>query len=533
MSEAEGDRRAVQPWFVRGDIDGFFGLAVDNLIQLLVIASLLQGLLGFGPELILGHVMPGAAVSVLAGNLFYAWQARRLAARTGRSDVTALPYGINTVSLFAYVFLVMLPAKLAAESAGHDAQAASEIAWRAGLVACFGSGVIEIAGAFVADWLRRKTPRAALLSGLAGIAVSFIALGFFFKTFGSPLIGLATFAVVLVCYFGRVRFAGNVPGGLVAVSLGTLLAWTTGVVETSPAAWDAARAELGFMPPVPVFGELFEAFSGPHAAAYLSVIVPMGVVNVVGSLQNIESAEAAGDAFPARPALLANGVGTLLASGFGSCFPTTIYIGHPGWKRLGARIGYSVYDGIFVTLICLTGAVAWISLAVPLEAGLAIVLWIGIVIVAQAFEATPVRHAPAVAVGLLPGIGAWSAHMLKQGVRAAGPGAAAFGPQLEASIDALGVSARGLFALEQGFLFTALILGAMTAEIIDRRFANAAIWALSAAVLSWFGFMHAYAWVPGDTVANIGWGTGASWAGAYAATAVFLALVPRIARSEP
>ena len=123
--------------------------------------------------------------------------------------------------------------------------------------------------------------------------------------------------------------------------------------------------------------------------------------------------------------------------------------------------------------------------------------------------------------------------MLKQGVRASGMnGGAALGPHLEASIDALDISARGLFSLEQGFLFTALILGAMTAEIIDRRFSSAAIWASAAAVLSWFGFMHAYAWGPGDTVANIGWGTGAAWAVAYVATAVFLALVPWCTRRE-
>jgi AGZA family xanthine/uracil permease-like MFS transporter len=27
------------PWVVRGDIDGFFGLALDNFVQLLLIAS--------------------------------------------------------------------------------------------------------------------------------------------------------------------------------------------------------------------------------------------------------------------------------------------------------------------------------------------------------------------------------------------------------------------------------------------------------------------------------------------------------------
>src|SRR5947207_11687851 len=98
------------PWFVRGDVDGFFGLALDNLIQLLLINTLCRHVLGFPAELIEGRILPGAAVSLLVGNLFYAWQAKRLANRTGRTNVCALPYGINTVSLIAHVFLVMKPA---------------------------------------------------------------------------------------------------------------------------------------------------------------------------------------------------------------------------------------------------------------------------------------------------------------------------------------------------------------------------------------------------------------------------------------
>ena len=75
-----------------------------------------------------------------------------------------------------------------------------------------------------------------------------------------------------------------------------------------------------------------------------------------------------------------------------------------------------------MTLICLTGTLAWIAWAIPIDAGMAIVLWIGMMIVAQAFQATPREHAPAVVVGLLPGIGAWGALMAKNGLRAAGLG---------------------------------------------------------------------------------------------------------------
>ncbi len=181
-------------WMTRGDIDGFFGLAIDNLVQLLVIDALCRGVLGFSVELVYGRILPGAAVSLLVGNLYYARQALALARRTGRTDVCALPYGINTVSLFAFVFLVMLPAKLAAEAAG--AADPATVAWQAGLVACVGSGLIELAGAFVAERIRKSTPRAALLSTLAGIALTFISLGFLYRTYARPIVGLTTLAIV-------------------------------------------------------------------------------------------------------------------------------------------------------------------------------------------------------------------------------------------------------------------------------------------------------------------------------------------------
>ena len=203
----------------------------------------------------------------------------------------------------------------------------------------------------------------------------------------------------MLTYFGRVRFKGASPGGVVAVGVGTLLAWMTGHRARRRRVPRPAALHL----PVPVLGDLLAALGGGHLLPYLSVIVPMGLFNVLGSLQNIESAEAAGDAYDTRSSLTVNGIGTIAAALFGSAFPTTIYIGHPGWKAMGARAGYSMLNGVFVTVICLTGTLAWIAWAVPIDAGMAIVLWIGIVITAQAFQATPREHAPAVVVGLLPG----------------------------------------------------------------------------------------------------------------------------------
>ncbi|MCA9680803.1 MAG: NCS2 family permease [Myxococcales bacterium] len=523
----------VRP-FVRGDVDGFFGLALDNLVQLLLIDALCSSpyVLGFPPELVRGTILPGAAVSLVVGNIYYARQALKLARETGRDDVCALPYGINTVSLFAHVFLVMLPAKMAAEAAGVADPA--RVAWQAGLLACLGSGLIELGGSFVAERLRRITPRAALLSTLAGIALGFISLGFLFRTFAHPIVGLSTLAIVLLTYFGRVKFKGRLPGGLVAVGLGTALAWAVGLAP----AGEPPVGSAGLQIPIPVLGDLFAALSEPGMlAAYFAVIVPMGLFNVVGSLQNIESAEAAGDSYPTVPSLAVNGGGSIVAAIFGSCFPTTIYIGHPGWKAMGARAGYSVANGVFVTLVCLSGTLSWITWAVPVDAGMAIVLWIGIVITAQAFQVTPKAHAPAVVIGILPGVAAWGAMMAKNGLRAAGLGnpTAPFGEHLVGEFMGSDTWIDGAFALEQGFIFTAMILATATVLIIERKFTQAGLWLVAAAVLSSVGLMHGYRWTLGDTVLDVfaPWQhpERLNWALGYLAMAAVLFLAPTV--TEP
>ena len=234
----------------------------------------------------------------------------------------------------------------------------------------------------------------------------------------------------------------------------------------------------------------------------------MGLFNVVGSLQNIESAEAEGDRYATGPSLAVNGIGTLFAAGFGSCFPTTIYIGHPGWKGLGARAGYSVLNALVLTVICLSGTLGWVSRVIPVEAGMAIVLWIGIVITSQAFTATPRRHAPAVVIGILPGVAAWGALVAKSGLRVAGFGAPGFderGGAILEGFHAASLDMAGGFALEQGFILSAMILSAMTVMVIERRWTAASLWALSGAALSAVGLLHSWTWTPGGTVIAIGW----------------------------
>lgn len=501
---------APYPLFVRRDLDGFFGLFIDNLVQLLLIVGLCGGLCGMTGEssvLLTRYILPGAAVSILIGNLFYAWQAHRLAKREGRSDVTALPYGINTPSLLVYIFFVMAPAFRQAVEAGKSPADAARLAWQLGLVACVGSGLIEFFGAFVAESVRKRTPRAALLSTLAGIAIGFISMGFALQIFQKPLIAMLPLAIVLITYFSQVRFPWHLPGGLIAVTLGTLTAWG---LTALPQFWSDAPAWLvgtamrpeaitdslkgiGFVPPTWVGQEVLALLQKPELwSGHLSVIIPMGLFNLVGSLQNIESAEAGGDRYSTMSSLAANGVGTISAALFGSCFPTTIYIGHPGWKGLGARAGYSTLNGVAITALCLTGTVGIVNAIVPIEAGVAIVLWIGIIITAQAFAATPDEHAPAVAVGLFPAIAAWGFNVVQGAFFASG------GKTIQELLTANpltelnGYLLQGMISLERGYIFTCMFLAAISAFLIDRKFFTAGLWAILAAAFAAVGLTHAF-----------------------------------------
>jgi AGZA family xanthine/uracil permease-like MFS transporter len=232
----------------------------------------------------------------------------------------------------------------------------------------------------------------------------------------------------------------------------------------------------------------------------------MGLLNLLASLQCIESAAAAGDSYSPRSSLMVNGACTFAAACFGSPFPTSIYIGHPAWKRMGARAGYSTANGVFISLICLTGAMAPIGWAVPADAGMAIIIWIGFIITIQAFEATPQRHWGAVVMGMVPVIMAWITYLMKSAARFAGAGTAAgpaFGPGLVASFHGGGMMIEGGFAIEQGTFCAALILATITVHIIDRRLVAAALWSLAASILSLLGFLHSWRFETGDTVGSM------------------------------
>ncbi len=467
-------------WWVTGDWNGFFGLFTNVVLNVIVLTGLCLGVVKLPADVVYGRILPALGIALPLGNLFYAWMAYRLAARTGRSDVTALPYGPSVPHMFIVVFLIMLPTYLKTKD--------PLLAWEAGLAWAFVIGVIIILGAFVGPMVRKYTPRAAMLGALAGISIAFISLRPAFLSWEVPWLGFLSFGIILVSWTARVRLPFGIPGGLAAVLVGTVLAWIVTFAGISPvmtpSAVAAAFAQFGLHPPIPS-AQFLKGLSdiGP----LLATAVPLGIYNFTEGMNNVESAAAAGDEYDLRQVLLADGIGALAGAVLGSPFPPAVYIGHPGWKAVGGRIGYSLVTGIAIALVCFLGLAALLLAVVPLVAILPILLYIGLVIGAQSFEATPPRHAPAVILALLPNVAAWAQTQIDGALNAAGTTAEAVGFD---KLAGNGVVYHGMQLFGGGGTLAGLVLGAIAAFIIDRRFDRAAVYAFAGSVLAFFGFIN-------------------------------------------
>lgn len=515
-TDASSPARPHLPWFTSGDVDGFFGLFFSGFPDLLLIVGLAP-VCGFPVEFVTRQVLPGVAFSILAGNLFYAWQARRLAARTGRNDVTAIPFGVNTPTIFAYVFLIMGPVYARTHS--------GTLAWEAGVLASLISGAVQTAGAFGTDWLRRHTPRAALLCPLAGLALAYLSLGFIFGVIDQASIALLPMLILFTLYGSRLKLPLRTPPGLLAIAVGALLVALLGWLHlyTAPAPPVAAP---GFYWPHPV--NLFALLSHREGWRYLSVILPLAALDTLASLQILESVKIAGDDYRTTPSLLMNGLGTLTAAALGSPFPTTLYVGHAAHKANGARAGYSALNGLVTLILCTTGLLPLVLRVVPLAVAGPVIVWFGLVTVGQAFAEVPKSQTIAVALGLVPMLAQWASGIADTVARQASSSLALILPSMGTEL-ALG----GLLALGQGGLLTSMLWAAALALVIDRHFFAAAGWVGVAAVLAAFGVIHAYTLTSAGIEGNLHWGAAPQFALSYAGGALFLLLCGWYARRAP
>lgn len=504
--------------WVAGDLNGFFGLCTNSITNSLVAIALMQFVIGFPKEILFGRLVPGMVLSLAFGNIYFAYMAYKLGKKEGRDDVTAVPYGISVPHYFLVTFGVMLPLKLA----GAD----FNLIWGVGVAWCFVHAVVAGIGAFVGPIIQKLTPRAAMLGTLAGVAITFIAMGAAFDSWNLAWLSMVSFGIIFVGWLANIQFPRKIPAGLLAVIIGIIVGWASGYMKLGNLTNAIANVSIAI--PLPQIQVLLAGL--PKIAPYLITAIPLAIYLFLESLNNVESALAGGDNYNTREAMLAAAGGTLVASLFGSPFPTLIYIGHPGWKLVGSRVGYSWLTGVAMLLLGSLGLLGVLSAIIPLAAILPILVYIGLLITSQAFNASPKRHAPAVAIAIVPWIANYVWTQVNNALGVAGTNAATLG------LDKLaggGVSYAGMTVLGAGPILIGMILAAIVAFVIDHNWKGAIGYALFGAVCSWFGFIHSSVlrFIPnvGPDGFNAAWGPVIG----YLAMAVLFALMMYYTRNEP
>ena len=419
----------------------------------------------------LGRIVPGTALGVLVGDLAYTWLALRLMRRTGRDDVTAMPFGIDTPTLFAMVFGVLGPVKVATGDA--------MLAWKIGMVATLAIGLVKTALAFAGDWTRRVVPRAALLGSIAGVAILLIAFLPTLKLLREPLVGVIALGVLLLALVGGVRMPLGLPGAFAAVLAGSLVHWG--------GMWLTGRPEHAFTVGTPVMALPWPTLAWldalDEALPYLSVALPFALVTTIGGIDNTESAAAAGDEYRARDILMTEALATLVAGLCGGVVQNTPYIGHPAYKAMGARAGYTLVTGLFIGIGAMVGVLSILLTLLPEAAVVPILVFVGLSITAQAFLASPPRHGPAVAITFVP-VAAAVVLIQVGGV---------LGALGKSPADLRGDAAltyQALLVLGNGFILTAVLWGWALVTMIDRRFLVTASVLAVAGLATLVGLVH-------------------------------------------
>ncbi len=511
-------------WIVPGDINGFFGLVVDNLSILGFIAVALIGIFGFPADVVFERMFPGTALGVLVGNLIYTWMARRMAAKSGREDVTAMPLGLDAPTSIGMALLVLGPAFIGFKQSGMEPQAAAIATWQLGMASLVVMGLLKLVLSFFGEAVTRAVPRAGLLGSIAGIAL--VLMGFLplLEALRSPVVGFVTLGLLLYVLIAKGRLPVKLPGVLVAFLVGTILYYALGLAGLGAPGFALPQAlPLALVIPWPTLGFLQGL---PATVPYLPLLLPFGLLVVVGGINVSESARAAGDDYRTRDVLLVEAVSTLVAGVCGGVAQTTPYIGQPAYKHMGARSGYTLLTGLFVGIGGMLGVISGLVQWLPLAVLAPIIVYVAIDITVQAFQATPKQHQAAMVLGFLPSV----AYLLS--IKASNP--AWIAPErfaeLMTTIEGGGLPEMAVIVtLGNGFIITAMIWITAVVCMIEARLLRAAGVLLVGAALSLFGVIHSvvpsggvyWPWMLEGLARTISW----QFSGAYVALAVVMGLL--------
>jgi AGZA family xanthine/uracil permease-like MFS transporter len=410
----------------------------------------------------------------------------RLAGKTGRSDVTAMPLGLDTPSTIGLAVAVLGPVFVALKQAGETVENAALMTWYIGMATMVMIGVLKVIMSYCGAWIQKAVPRAGLLGSIAGVGLALIGFIPLTDIFGLPVVGMIALGLILYTLVAGIRLPKNIPGILTAIVIGTLLYhfyYLLGLGGSSAQTYTAPVLQLHYGLPMPSLD--FINGMAP-ALKYLPISIPFAILTVVGGINVTESARVAGDDYSTRQILLTEAWVTLIAGVCGGVAQSCPYIGHPAYKRMGARAGYTLLTGVFIGLGGILGYVSFIVEAIPKAVLAPILVFIALEIMTQAFVHSPVRHTPAVVFAMFPTVARLLA--IQYEIPEIVPV-----ENLHHLISKIGSALPEVLvtiALGNGFILTAMLWGAFLAEMIDRRLKICALYLAILAALSFFGIVH-------------------------------------------
>jgi AGZA family xanthine/uracil permease-like MFS transporter len=478
-------------WAAPGDLNAFFGLILDNVVNLAILAGILIGAFGFPADIVYHKMFPGTAFGVMIGDLAYTWLAFRLAKKTGRSDITAMPLGLDSPSTIGMAFAVLGPAFVAAKSRMPVPDAAI-VAWQVGMATMVLVGVFKLVMTFFGDRIRRLVPQAGLLGSIGGVGIALLGTLQLGEVFSEPIAGMVAFGIILYALVARIRLPFRAPEVLASVLVGAIIYYALGAAGLSVHPITFPTPNFPIALPAPTLG--FIQGLPIVIREYIPLALPFAILCVIGGIDVTESARVAGDSYETRDVLLVEAIATLVAGFFGGVSQTTPYIGHPAYKAMGGRAAYTLATGLVVGLGGIFGYVAFVADALPKPVLAPILVFIGLEIAGQSYLAPPRRHAAAVTIAVLPSVAQLVAIFLSQ-IQGGALMTAALDPELTARatgiVNPAFIRTCGvMIMLANGFILTALLWGSAAAFLIDRRVVAASAVLAVCGVLSLFGFIH-------------------------------------------
>lgn len=434
-------------------------------------------------EYVYKRTVVGLAISLLIGSLYYIWMALRLSASKKSSVVpTALPFGINTPAAFTFVAVILGPTALNGfdncyedyvlnsnninvEELKQCMGGAVHNSWQAGVLSNFACGLISAALSLFGKMIVKFTPRVSLLSSLACVGFAFLAASQITLNFADPVSGFVPITIMIMGYFCGVKF-WKLPVTITTVAVAAALSWATGFSKP-----EEVTSTITYIKPIGVSTGFTALSDWSPVSKYFGVIFPFAVQSAVGTLMNVVSAEKAGDFYPVTEAMVTDGLASCIGSIFATPLMVSVYIGHPGFKDMGATTSYTLYNGIAFFLFAIFGLFALINGIFP-EAALApVITFIGLIICSEAMEDLPKRHFIVFIIGIIPGILTWAVQN---------------GLQPFSASSTFGVIAVG----NDSYMFFSMCFTALIAYLTDRNFLMAGIWALFSGVMSSIGLLH-------------------------------------------